>query len=59
MLGEAEQALTHAPLTEALIVEGSAKVLGAWKTCSFEWKAPDALRAALKNKAAVAAALAA
>ena len=59
LLGEAEQALTQAPLTEALIIEGSAKVLGAWKTCNFELEASDALCAALENKAAVAAALAA
>ena len=56
LLCEAEQALTEAPLTEARIVEGSAKVLEARQKCSFGFDASDALRAALENKAAVAAA---
>ena len=57
LLGEAEQALTQAPLTEARIVEGSAKVLEAWPKCNFGLDASDALCAALGNKAAVTAAV--
>jgi hypothetical protein len=56
LLGEAEQALTQAPLTEALIIEGSAKALEAEQKNVFGVEASDALRAALGNKAAVAAA---
>ena len=57
LLGEAEQALTQASLTEARIVEGSAKVLEAEQKSVFGGvEASDALRAALINKEAVTAA---
>jgi hypothetical protein len=57
LLGEAEQALTQAPLTEALIIEGSAKVLeAAQKSASFA-EASEALLEALGNKAVAAAAV--
>jgi hypothetical protein len=57
LLGEAEQALTQAPLTEALIIEGSVKVLeAAQKNASFV-EASEALLAALSNKAVAAAAV--